>query len=256
MQAEQQKRFNCLVDQALQQSFKGWDFRYLVKRMTEETLPWSYPDLARQKVKRVRAFLDMGTGGGEMLAILAPFPSLAVATEAYLPNIPVAAETLRPLGVPVVGVGSEERDLPFRSDLFDLALNRHESYWPQELFRILAPGGIFLTQQVGGKDNRLLNEALQEEVFYEFEDWLCERAVSDLQNAGFEIVKKEEAFPEVLFHDIGAVIFYLKVISWQIPDFSVEKYRERLFELHLQIERAGVFRSHSHRFLIEARKPF
>ena len=43
------------------------------------------------------------------------------------------------------------------------------------------------------------------------------------------------------FYDIGAVVYYLKVIERQIADFSIEKYRQRLFKLHQQIEKGGKF---------------
>ncbi len=41
---------------------------------------------------------------------------------------------------------------------FDLILNRHESYHPGEIARVLAPGGTFLTQQVGGDELGELRE--------------------------------------------------------------------------------------------------
>ncbi|WP_429790875.1 hypothetical protein [Brevibacillus formosus] len=37
------------------------------------------------------------------------------------------------------------------------------------------------------------------------------------------------------------VIYYLKTIPWQIPDFEVEKYREELYSIHLHIERQVYF---------------
>jgi hypothetical protein len=40
-----------------------------------------------------------------------------------------------------------------------------------------------------------------------------------------------------------------------VPDFSVERYHERLREMHEQIEASGPFVAHSTRLLVEARKP-
>jgi hypothetical protein len=57
------------------------------------------------------------------------------------------------------------------------------------------------------------------------------------------------------FFDIGAVIYFLRKVIWIIPGFTVERYRDRLRELHEQIRRDGVFIAHSARILIEARKP-
>jgi SAM-dependent methyltransferase len=248
-------RFDRLVDEALMQAFEGWDFEFLDDRLVESELPWNYPNLAVEKIKNAQSLLDMGTGGGELLSTFAPFPGSAFATEAYLPNIEVAGQRLRALHVPVVGVEEEERKLPFCKDTFDLVLNRHESYWPSELYRILVPGGNFLTQQVGGRDHIQLNQVLQSVTPPEYAAWTCDEAAGELEEAGFELVRKEESLSPAIFKDIGAVVFLLKIISWQIPDFSVERYHKQLFQLHLHIEKEGGFRSDSHRFLIEARKP-
>ena len=42
---------------------------------------------------------------------------------------------------------------------------------------------------------------------------------------------------------------------WTVPDFSVERYHERLREMHERIEANGPFVAHSTRLLVEARKP-
>jgi hypothetical protein len=51
------------------------------------------------------------------------------------------------------------------------------------------------------------------------------------------------------------VVFYLKIIEWQIMDFSVEKYDQRLRDMHRLIEAQGAFYATERRFLIEAKKP-
>jgi hypothetical protein len=69
----------------------------------------------------------MGTGGGEALSGLVPRPPRTVATEAWPPNVPVAARRLRPLDIPVVqDEGAAENfaqdasrgRLPFRDGAF------------------------------------------------------------------------------------------------------------------------------------------
>jgi hypothetical protein len=57
------------------------------------------------------------------------------------------------------------------------------------------------------------------------------------------------------FFDVGGVIFFRRKMIWTVPDFTVDAYRDRLRELHEQIQRDGVFIAHSTRTLIEARKP-
>ena len=198
--------------------------------------------------------LDQDTGGGELLASLVPLPPYTFATESYPPNIPVARGRLMPLGVHLI---SEYRDeaLPFGDESLDLVLNRHGSYSAQELRRILRSGGVFLTQQVGGKDNLRLNELLQDEVVHPYRDWTLDNILAQLHYAGLVILQAQECFPENIFMDIGAVVFYLRIISWQIEDFTVEKYRSRLLAIHERIQREGGLVTHSHRILIEACKP-
>jgi hypothetical protein len=56
------------------------------------------------------------------------------------------------------------------------------------------------------------------------------------------------------FYDVGAVVWILRKCVWWVPDFSVEKYREQLVELHERIRREGPFVAHSTRHLIEAQR--
>jgi hypothetical protein len=51
------------------------------------------------------------------------------------------------------------------------------------------------------------------------------------------------------------VIYFLRKVVWTVPDFSVDRYRERLRELHERIEADGPFVAHATRLLVEARKP-
>jgi hypothetical protein len=58
-----------------------------------------------------------------------------------------------------------------------------------------------------------------------------------------------------VFDDIGAVVYFLRLVIWIVPGFTVERYRDRLRALHEQIQREGPFVAHASRFLIEASKP-
>jgi len=54
--------------------------------------------------------------------------------------------------------------------------------------------------------------------------------------------------------DVGAVVWLLRKCVWWVPDFSVDRYRDRLLELDGLIPRRGPFVAHSTRHLIEARR--
>ena len=144
--------YEQLVSEALAAPFTGWDFGWLRDRTSGDQLSWDYSDLARAALAGATAVLDIDTGGGELLAGLAPLPAHTVATEAWEPNLPVARERLGPLGVEV-RAGRGDR-LVAADGEFDLVLNRHGSFTPAELWRVLVPGGVFLTQQPGSRNDQ------------------------------------------------------------------------------------------------------
>ena len=236
--------------------FSGWDFSYIEGREAQAPLGWSYISEALLRVRKSQAVLDMDTGGGEIFARFAPFPAVAYATEAYVPNIPLARERLAPLGVEVIVLPEDEpRQLPFNGNTFDLILNRHGYYWEPEIHRILQPGGFFLTQQVGDRNDVGICELLgapDAKIHVEWAD--LDEAVANLKAAGFRIHKQlEDIYPQ-RFYDVGAIVYQLKAVSWQIPDFSVEQYFERLKFIHEKIQREGFVDVLEHRFFIIAEK--
>jgi hypothetical protein len=61
--------------------------------------------------------------------------------------------------------------------------------------------------------------------------------------------------PLTVFYDVGAVVYFLRLVVWIVDDFTVDRYRDRLVSLHERIQRDGPFVAHAARFLIEAEKP-
>ena len=180
-------------------------------------------------------------------------PPFTCATEGYAPNVPIARQRLEPLGVKVYEVG-EGGNLPFFDDnQFDLVINRHEYYNPQEVLRVLKPGRRFITQQVGGTNDIDLNALLGAGEF-QYAHWTLDYAVRELQEAGWHIVERLDDRPIRRFFDVGAIVYHLKAIPWQIPNFSVEKYFDKLVEIHSRIEQQNYLDVHMHRFLIIAEK--
>jgi len=245
-----------LRDEAAQ-PFAGWDFSYIDRRTSVDPLPWDYRKLIQRQLPEVKALLDLGTGGGEFLASLAPLPPHTRATEGYPPNLPVARERLEPLGVTVRDVGSDNR-LDFADGEFDLVIDRHESYDPAEVWRVLRPGGSYVTQQVSGDNDEDLNRLLgapPSEVVLDEPDWCLSTARASLERAGFTIEQAEEAEPLMRFFDAGALVFHLSAIPWQIPGFSVDAYAGRLVALQRQCLAGRPIESRNGRFLLRARKP-
>lgn len=246
-------KFENLVQEAMAQDFTGWDFSWTHGRWHEEDPSWSYRQLVQARVQHITSLLDMGTGGGEFLAALERLPEHTFATESYPPNIPVARARLERLGIQVLAIESDQA-IPLPDQSIQLIINRHESFWLPEVHRILKPRGIFLTQQVGTLDNIKINEVLGEPVDPNSETHPLEGLIRRYEQSGFQVLHAEEEYLDSIFDDIGVVVFYLKIISWQIPGFSVEEYREQLLALHERIEKQGPFVSKAHRYLIEAQK--
>lgn len=245
--------FDYLVDE-VNEKFEGWDFSYLgsTGRMKEFPLSWNYRNKVMTEMQGISSLLDMGTGGGEFLSTLKPLPKYTCATEGYKPNIPVAKSRLEPLGVRVFEVENDEY-LPFDDESFELIINKHESYLPKEIRRVLKNKGIFVTQQVGGSNDKEINELLKASEI-EFIDWDLKKAVGQLKTTGLKILEEKEDLVKTRFYDIGAIVYYLKAVPWQVPDFTIERYFDRLVEIHNIIDESGYIDVTCHRFFIMASK--
>jgi len=250
-----------LAAEAESRQFEGWDFAYLEGRLTEELCPWDYRAIVAELLLNTESLLDLGTGGGELLASLRPLPHLTLATEGYRPNLPVAKRTLNPLGVQVVETYCDDNErlpqrgaLPFRDDSIGLVIDRHESFIAKEVSRVLEPFGCFVTQQVGGENYPELNSALGVAEAPTRPGWNLREAVRQIEDAGLVVSDSREARLEAWFSDVGTVIYYLRAVPWQIPNFSVEKYRAKLRELDQTIRQDGRFRVTFPRFLVQATK--
>jgi hypothetical protein len=72
-----------LVKDAERQPFSGWDFSYLAGCFVEVKPSWDYFVIVRERMKGAKSMLDLGTGGGERLSSLHPFPAETYATEGF-----------------------------------------------------------------------------------------------------------------------------------------------------------------------------
>ena len=255
--------FEELVAEAQAAPVSGWDFSWLTARSSSESpLPWDYRAEAARYAAGAAALLDMGTGGGEWLSKLRPIPPRTVATEAWPPNVPVSAQLLRQVGVRVVQdegaadnlAGDPSRGrLPFRDGAFPLVINKHEAFLAAEVSRILAPGGAFVTQQVDTHTYDGLYGALGLQIPEQPASWLplAERQLSD---AGLTVHRAVAGEQLDRFADVAAIIYYLRLVSWAVPEFTVERFAGRLRELH-DTPGAWPVTVRQRRFLVVATKP-
>ncbi|MCI2417457.1 class I SAM-dependent methyltransferase [Saccharopolyspora sp. K220] len=249
------RSFEELVGEAAAAPVEGWDFSWLDGRATEQRPPWGYQRLMGQRLARASAALDVQTGGGEVLAEAQRFPPVMVATESWPPNVVAATKLLHPRGVVVVA-SSDEPPLPFAGSAFDLVTSRHPvtPRWG-EIARVLRPGGTYFAQHVGPGTMSKLAEYFLGPQRRARDKRDPDQEIAEARAAGLRIVDVRRARLRAEFFDVGAVIFFLRKVIWTVPDFAVDAYRDRLRDLHEQIEHDGVFVAHSTRTLIEARKP-
>jgi hypothetical protein len=145
--------------------------------------------------------------------------------------------------------------LPFPDASFELAISRHPvlTGW-SEVARVLIPGGVYLSQQVGaGSNQELIDFMMGPQPVNQVRD--PDRHAIEAEAAGLSVVTLRRESLRTVFRDVGAVVYFLRKVLWTVPGFSTAAYRARLRALHEQIERDGPFVAHSQRFLIEARKP-
>ena len=197
--------------------------------------------------------LDDDTGGGEFLLTLNhPFDKTS-ATEGFKPNVQLCKETLLPLGIHFKECSNPSR-IPYENETFDLIMNRHGSFDAGELHRLLKKDGIFITQQVGGDNERDLVEMVLPGTKKPFPHLNLKEQKKVFEDAGFHIIRGEEAYRPIKFYDIGAFVWFAHIIEWEFPGFSVDKCFERLLKMQEIVEEKGEVEGTIHRYLIVAKK--
>lgn len=232
----------------------GWDFSHIRDRYTEEEdLPWNYRETILRHLNPEMRLLDIDTGGGEfLLSLNHPYGNTA-ATEGYPPNVELCRQTLLPLGIDF-RQGDGRGRLPFDDCSFDMVINRHGDFSSSDIFRLLKPGGLFITQQVGAENDRELVELLCGETELPFPEQYLDIATRKFREAGFEILEAGECYRPIRFYDVGALVWFARIIEWEFPGFSVDTCRERLLNAQRILEQNGCLEGRIHRFLLVAQK--
>ena len=232
----------------------GWDFSHIDDRYTQqEDLPWSYRAVIQEYLQPQMKILDIDTGGGEFLLSLDHPHENTAATENYPPNVQLCRDVLLPLGIDF-RPGDGKKTLPFEDGRFDIVLNRHGDFNAADIHRILKPGGLFITQQVGADNDRELSELLCGPTPLPFPDQYLHIAVRQFEDAGFAVLRGEECFRPIRFFDVGALVWFARIIQWEFPDFSVDTHLENLLNAQRILEENSSIDGSIHRFLLVAQK--
>lgn len=233
---------------------RGWDFSHIAGRYEEEQdLPWRYREVVRQYLRPELTLLDYDTGGGEFLLSLGHPYDRTAAAEGYPPNAALCRQRLTPLGIDFREC-ADPAAVPWPDGAFDLILNRHGSFDAPESFRLLRKGGIFLTEQVGGDNDRDLVEMVLPDTPAPYPHLRLDRQRQVFEAAGFTVRRGEEARRPILFYDVGAFVWFARVLPWEFPGFSVERCFDRLLAMQRLLEEQGRIEGTIHRLLLVAEK--
>lgn len=232
----------------------GWDFSHISGRYEADgDLPWDYRAAVREHLQDHAMLLDYDTGGGEFLLSLHHPCSHTAATEGYPPNVQLCRETLLPLGIDFKECAAPSA-IPYPDATFDIITNRHGSFHAGELFRLLKKGGVFITEQVGGDNDRDLVEMVLPGTAKSYPHLHLAEQRRAFEQAGFRILRAEEAYRPIRFYDVGAFVWFARVIEWEFPGFSVERCFDRLCTMQKVIEQTGKIEGTIHRYFIIAQK--
>ncbi|WP_368651912.1 methyltransferase domain-containing protein [Ornithinibacillus sp. 4-3] len=231
--------------------FEGWDFSCIQDDWENETLPWNYAEIVNRYLSSDLKLLDMGTGGGEfLLSLNHPYEKTSV-TEGWQPNIELLKRVLVPLGINLATIG-EDGIIDYGDNSFDIIINRHESFDVNEVKRVLKPNGIFITQQVGGENGNRLSNMLIPGFQPKYRTLNLRNTQCELECSNFEIVFANEYFPYQKFFNMKALIYYVKVIEWEFPEFNVMNNFEQLLNAYKELTLNGYILNYEHRFIIVA----
>lgn len=232
----------------------GWDFSQIHGRYDEEhDLPWDYEQIVRGYLEPEMKLMDIDTGGAEfLLSLHHPYANTSC-MEAYEPNVELCNAKLLPLGIDF-RQGNGRSNYPFSEDSFDLVINRHGDFNPEEIKRVLKPNGVFITEQVGAENDRALVDLLLPGTPLPFPELYLKNTESLFEQAGMTIRESQEAYRPIRFFDVGALVWFAHIIEWEFPGFTVDRCLDQLYQAQTLIEENGVLEGKIHRFLLVAVK--
>jgi hypothetical protein len=68
------------------------------------------------------------------------------------------------------------------------------------------------------------------------------------------VLERREAPNNQSVSDVGALVWFARIIEWEFPGFSVESCLEQLYGAQEILDKNGVIEGSIHRFYVAARK--
>ncbi len=242
---------------------KGWDFSSL--ETIEEPPPWRFSEVARSYLDGTQWVADLGTGGGEAFLHLTPDFARGFGIDHSSDRLREAVNLAKDRGADHVAfVRSNGAILPFPDHCLDLVLARYADYVPEEVVRVLRPGGIFATAQMGDNDTANIFETFGWGTYgaYWRARFLSEGRVyiATAQTAqqfaalDCDVVSFDEYDVPLYFKDVEALVYYLKA-SPLPEEIDPHKHWQPISRLVDQHTTDLGIRTNQHRELLVVRAP-
>lgn len=198
--------------------------------------------------------LDIGTGGGEKVLPAAAAVMLLVGIDQCAEMVEAANRNAAEAGISNARFFRMEAErLEFPDAFFNVISCRQSEFFADEAARVLAPGGIFFTQQVSEHDKLNVKQAFGRELDAA-PGTLGKRYVTELQDAGFRDIETFEFHVDEYYKTPADLIFLLKHTP-TIPDFGKSDRDFHILEQFIRDNRTdkGIHTT-MERFIIIARK--
>lgn len=236
---------------------RGWDFSRM--RDDRDPVPWDYAEVVRRYLKATDRVLDVGTGGGERFLALADAFGTGIGIDPDPAMIATARENTPAALTEKVSFAQGRADaLPVPDTSCDVVLNRHAPVDVAAVARVLRPGGVFLTQQVGAQNT--FNIATLFGVGPGMGGWQTppDQEIPALSDAflsrGFALVAYGTYNVPYYFADALSLLFWLQAVGIP-PDFDIDTHwRDVNYLLTEYMTPRGV-ESNEHRELLIVRAP-
>lgn len=188
----------------------GWDFSRL-SVIVEDAL-WNFWSEVSSRCKAGDIVLDIGTGGGEALLRMADAAQLLIGIDHSEAMIQTANRNRERSGrANIRFLPMEASELHFPERFFQVISCRHSEFNAAEVARVLADGGVFLTQQVGESDKRNLAQAFgRGQSGNAKRGTLMERYAAELKEAGFRQIDCRQYDAVEYYATAEDLIFLLK----------------------------------------------
>ena len=236
--------------------WRGWDLVQL--RTRRAPVPWRMDEVASSVLTGRETVLDAGCGNGRLLALLAERFVRGIGIDVSRSRIERARLALpMKLRMRVHFTRGSAHAVPAPNETFQLVLSRHAPLFPEEIDRVLAPGGVLITQQIGDQNARAIHAVFDEArgplPQEPFETSIL-RGFSALNDRGYKTLRKEQYDVPFVFADAASMLFWLQAVP--VPgDFDIERDAATVGEILRRIATPNGIVTNEHRHLLVMQKP-